>query len=150
VRRPGVFQRILLALDHTPQARRALEHAVALAEAFSGRLTIVTVVGRPSTLVAIAGVHPETLLHDEQDRARDLQREVLAELPSSVLVTTVVRTGDAGAQIAAVAKDGSHDLIVIGSRGRSRFAETAFGSVAASVHFHTSAALLIVHPERDR
>jgi nucleotide-binding universal stress UspA family protein len=95
-------------------------------------------------------VRPETLLHDEQVRARGLQREVVEQLPSGVLVTTVVRTGDAGVEIAAVAAEGGHDLIVIGSRGRSRLVEAAFGSVAASVHFHTSAALLIVHPERDR
>lgn len=80
---------------------------------------------------------------------RSLQRQLVDGLPPDVLVTTVVRIGDPGVEIAAQAAAGGHDVIVMGSRGRGRLAEATFGSVARDVHFHTSAALLIVHPERD-
>jgi nucleotide-binding universal stress UspA family protein len=144
-----VYQRILLALDDSPAARRACDHAVALAQAFNARLGIITVVPRVSERVATAGVSPAELQGTVEAEGRRILEAALERLPQDVVPTTILAVGSAGHEIVRHAASGRYELIVMGSRGRGRLAEAVLGSVAASVHFHTDAALMIVHPHRE-
>jgi nucleotide-binding universal stress UspA family protein len=143
-----MFHNILVAIDGSSTAQRALEHAIDLAGALNARLTILTVAPEIPAYARSAPVDIVALEQAAEDEAAKRLREAVDQVPESVSVTTILRHGHAGKEILAVSKDGTYDLIVMGSRGRARLASNVLGSVAADVHFATTLPMLIVHPER--
>ena len=125
----GVYHHILVALDGSPDADRALEQAIALAGDQRARLTLVTVVPPPSGFAAMAPPLPE----NPDDAFASLVREAAERVPQDISVTTQVRHGNPAREIVAAADEGTHDLIVIGSRGRGRVADALLGSVSRAV-----------------
>jgi nucleotide-binding universal stress UspA family protein len=63
-------------------------------------------------------------------------------------VTTVVGRGSTAEAILARAREGDHDLIVMGSRGRGAAASAILGSVSHHVLHHGRVPVLIVHAHR--
>lgn len=144
-----MYRNILVAIDGGAASWRALEHAAALADACNARLTLLTVVPRVSSRVAGAGIQPWLLQHEGEEQGRRLLEQAVDALPQGVVPTKLMRVGVASEEISAQAASGLHDLVVLGSRGRGRFAEATLGSVVGHVHFHTDAPLLIVHALPD-
>ena len=125
----GVYHRILVALDGSPDSDRALDEAIALAADQHARLTLVTVVTPPSGLAAMAPPLPE----DPDEAFAALLRDAVERVPQDVSVTRQVRHGNPAHEIVAAAEEGTNDLIVIGSRGHGRFADALLGSVSRAV-----------------
>ena len=142
-----MFRNILVGIDGSPSARRALEHAVDLARAANGKLTLMTVAPPASVYVTLAGVGIDTM-NTELDRwaARTL-REAARLVPDDVLAHTVQGRGHAGPAMVRELESGGYDLIVLGSRGRGRTQEGLLGSVNGYVHFHATVPLLSVPPD---
>jgi nucleotide-binding universal stress UspA family protein len=143
-----MFRDILIALDSSDTARRALDAAGELAMALNARLTIISVAPEVGGAAMSSAVDVEGLARDVQDETRKLIGEAVESLPEELPVTTLLKHGDAGERIVEQIEAGGHDLLVMGSRGRSRVAENLLGSTAAHVHFHASVAMLVIHPER--
>ena len=141
-----MFHNILVAIDGSPSAQHALQHAIDLAEALHARLTIVTVAPEVPGFAATAGLDIGALEEAAEDETVKRLREACDRVPQSVSVTTILRHGNAARQILKVAKEGNHDLIVMGSRGRGRLASNVLGSVTADVHFGTTLPMLVIHP----
>jgi nucleotide-binding universal stress UspA family protein len=140
----GVFLNILVGVDDSESSRRALAHAVELAQAENAKLTLITVAPPVWSFVALTGLSTE-LLSEEVDRwANRLVKEARETLPSDVAARTIAAHGDPGPEIVAELKRGSYDLVVLGSRGRQRAQEGLLGSVNAFVHFHAHVPLLSV------
>lgn len=144
-----MYHDILVAVDTSSTARRALEHATELAQALNARLTILSVVIPLPPFVYRAGIDVSSLQGEAEREAQDLVRTAADAAPDSVSITTRVRHGHAGEEIVRQAEEGDHDLVVLGSRGRGRLASNLLGTVAGSVHFHLHAPLLVVHPHGD-
>jgi nucleotide-binding universal stress UspA family protein len=144
-----VFRNILIALDSSSTARRALEAAGELAIALNARLTIISVAPEIGGAAVGAGVDMEALARDAENETHNLIREAVESLPEELPVTTVLKHGNAGERIVEQIEAGDHDLLVMGSRGRGRVAENLLGSTAAHVHFHASVAMLVIHPELE-
>jgi nucleotide-binding universal stress UspA family protein len=142
-----VFRNILVAVDGSPTASRALEEAVELAQALNARLTIIAVALEVPSFAYRAGIDVQALEHEAQDETDKLLRDAVAGLPAELPVTTVLKHGHAGERIVEQLQAGDHDLLVMGTRGRGRIVSNLFGSVAAYVHFHARVAMLIVHPD---
>jgi len=141
-----MFLNILVGLDASASARRALEHAVELARAGNSKLTLMTVAPPVSSYVTLGGVGVDTMT-DELDRwAKNVLDEAQRAIPDDVLAHTVQRRGHAGAEIIKELHCGGYDLIVLGSRGRGRAQEGLLGSVNGYVHFHAKVPLLSVPP----
>jgi nucleotide-binding universal stress UspA family protein len=143
-----MFHDILVAIDGSSTAQRALEHAIDLSAALHAKLTILTVAPEVPAYARSAPVDIVALEQAAEDEAARRLREAVEQVPESVSVTTILRHGHAAKEILAVAKGATYDLLVMGSRGRSRLASNVLGSVAADVHFHTQIPMLVVHPER--
>jgi nucleotide-binding universal stress UspA family protein len=142
-----VFRNILVALDHSPTARRALEEAADLAIGLNARLTIISVAPDVPGAVPVAGVDPSTMAHELETDTQKLLREAVESLPDELPVTTVLKHGKAGERIVEQIEAGQHDLLAMGSRGRGRAAESLFGTTAGYVHWHARVAMLVIHPE---
>jgi nucleotide-binding universal stress UspA family protein len=145
--RTTMFLNILVAIDDSVSARRALEQAVDLARAMNSKLTLITVAPPLSLYVTLAGVSTKTMLEELDKWAADILRKAAAALPDDVVAHRVQRRGHPGPKILEEAERGCYDIVVLGTRGRGRAQEGLLGSVNGYLHFHSRVPLLSV-PER--
>jgi nucleotide-binding universal stress UspA family protein len=142
-----VFRNILVAIDGSPTARRALEEATDLAEALNARLTLISVAPEVPSSAYRAGIDVKALEREVEAETDKLLRESVASIPEELPVTTILKRGHVGERIVEQLKAADHDLLAMGSRGRGRLATNVLGSVAAYVHYHARVAMLVMHPE---
>ena len=140
------FRRILVAVDGSDHAERALREAVDIAASQGAALTVITVV-TPAPLPVLAGPYavpfprePEEL---EQEGRAILERAV-APAPEEIPLATAVYHGSPGPAVVERIADGDHDLVVVGSRGRGAIRSLFLGSVSHYVLHHSPTAVLIV------
>ena len=139
-----MYRHVLCAYDASPAAEAALTEAIDLASAMRARLAIVTVIEKPSAGVAAAGVDPVALAHTLEHECGDRLRAAAERVPDDVPLTTVLRAGHAGKQILKAAEEIGADVVVLGTRRRSRVTTNLFGSVSADVYYHTRLPMLVV------
>jgi nucleotide-binding universal stress UspA family protein len=143
-----VFLNVLVAIDGSAHAERALDQAVDIARTQRSRLTLISVAAPTSWRFAAgpyAGLLPTQEDADRQAEAtlRAARERIGDEMP----VTTVVGRGSAATAILKRAKEGAHDLIVMGSRGRGGAATALLGSVSHDVLHRSRLPVLIVHAD---
>jgi len=144
-----MYRNILVALDTSQIARRALDDAAELAVALNAKLTIVSVMPDLPGFAYRAGVDVQALENEARKEIENLLRDAVESLPEGLPATTVFRQGNPGAEIVGQIERGEHDLVVMGSRGRGRLTSNLFGSVAAHVHFHSHVAMLVLQETED-
>lgn len=142
------YRHVMVGYDGSPEAELALGHAVALAQNQRARLALVAVVPPvpPFAWQAPGGVRR---LHDEQqtDLARML-RAAADRVPDDLPVTTRLLDGDPPRELLRAARDGDHDLIVVGSRGRGRVSTALLGSVSQRLMHDAPVPVMIIHAPR--
>lgn len=162
-----MFERILVALDGSPNAQHALERAVALAQGTGARVLGLIHV-RPSMRTmaytygypAIAGASGWSFaqqLADSMRQAEERSRELLDAAEAYVRAhgltdVDVVRHAEEGQVVPAildVVGRGEYDLLVMGSRGMGRAAGLLLGSVSQSVTANLPCSVLIVDTDDD-
>jgi nucleotide-binding universal stress UspA family protein len=142
-----VFRDILVAIDGSATAERALDEAGQLAEALNARLTLIAVSPEVPGYAYRSGVDVAALEREAETETDRILHEAVESLPEGLPVTTVLKRGNPGERIVEQIKAGDHDLLAMGSRGRGRLTSNLFGSVGAYVHFHSRVAMLVIHPE---
>jgi nucleotide-binding universal stress UspA family protein len=146
---PPRYGRVLVAVDGSRAAEFALRHAVAGAQQQRSRLTLVTVVPRPSLAVTAAGLSPDQLVAELDAEAGARLRTIAAGLPLNLSVSTVLRHGDPAQQILRLVGEEPFDLLVMGARGRGRTATALLGSVSAAVLHGSPVPVIVCHPPTD-
>src|SRR4051794_32417066 len=111
------YRHVLIAFDGSPEAELALAHAVAMAQVYRARLRIVAVVSPPPLLAwqapgGMRGVHDA-----EQAELAAALRSAADTVPDDLSIATQLLDGDPAREILRVAREGDHDVIVLGSRG---------------------------------
>jgi len=147
-----VFRSILVPIDGSPHAKRALAEAVDLARSTGASLTIMTSVPELSSWLLTSPTDPsamDTLLRENAREYEALLQEALAEVPQPVNATSILARGAAGRAIVDQLRAGGHDLVVMGSRGRGDVKSILLGSVSHFVLQESGAAVLVVHAARD-
>lgn len=139
------YRNILVALDGSPDAAAALEHAVALARDQNARLTLLTVVPPQPTPVG-AGVMPPPELTDVSEA---IIRDAVASVPDDVGVTTRIEHGAAAERILRTVEEDGHDLVVMGSHGYGRVQAALLGSVSQRVLHRAGVPVLLMHARAD-
>jgi nucleotide-binding universal stress UspA family protein len=146
-----MFQRIVVPLDGSQRAERALPAAACIARATNGTIVLLQVVGLPVEYLgglAPAPIVTNELIEQEQAEAKDYLAAVAhSESLKGLHIQTEVQFGLAGEQILAAVESQAADLIVLCSHGRTGFKRWALGSVAHRV-IHNSHVPVLVLRER--
>ena len=154
-----MFTDILVAVDGSQHAERALEEAVDLARLGGGSLTLVTVApelsgwfpvpgaGLPPPVNPTAGVPLPTDLRELRQDLVKAHRHILEQaqtnVPADVRATARVLDGRPGEAIVRQVRAGQHDLVVMGSRGRGELRSMVLGSVSHQVLHDSPVPVLI-------
>jgi nucleotide-binding universal stress UspA family protein len=142
-----VFHRILVGVDDSPAAQRALERAIELAAAGHGRLGLLTSAPHPPLIIATSPVVPpasRTQLCDEMlDWAQECVETATALVPDEIPVTKLVTCGEPCAALRKEAEKGCWDLVVVGQSARRHRVRS---SVGARLDRHATP-VLVVHEE---
>jgi nucleotide-binding universal stress UspA family protein len=147
-----MFRNILVSVDGSDHAQRALNEAIDIARVGNGRITILTAVNAPpawaasSIAVSAAALSALELEHE----AVQIMQRAVARVPADVPVTTVVSRRPIRTALMCAVKSGDHDLLVMGSRGRRALAATLLGSVSHYALNHSPIPVLIVHADGTR
>ncbi|MDX2194250.1 MAG: universal stress protein [Gemmatimonadales bacterium] len=129
-----MFRSILVPLDGSPFAERALDVAARLARRDHAALTLVRVAPAEVLALGAGGVPPidPTLDRAQRAEAEAYLDDVATRLRESeaVAAVTVVRTGPIIDELVAIAADVRPDLVVMTSHGRSGLVRAWMGSTA--------------------
>jgi nucleotide-binding universal stress UspA family protein len=143
-----MFSRILVAVDGSPFAERALKYAVDLAKKYQTKLIIVHVVLRRFYAVtpSEAGVLATTVFVKEMEaEGREIINKADAYVKSEgVDYECRLLQGVPAEEIIKIAQSDKADLIVMGSRGLTEVRAFLLGSVSDKVSHHARCPVLIV------
>jgi nucleotide-binding universal stress UspA family protein len=130
--------KILVAVDGSKYADKAIDYAVQLIKKYSAKLALLHVeedklirIGGPQ-VVDCVGTIGECILKDASTKTKGVTFEKLLEVGSPA--ETIIK----------VAKKGSIDLIIVGSRGVSSARRFLLGSVSDDISMHARSSVLIV------
>ena len=141
------FQRILIAIDDSLQAERALDTGVSLARDLHAQVLLVHVVN-PAVAYAGAGeILASDILDDLRKQGEDLLLRARMRAGDGVANECALLEGPAAREIVESAVEWGADLIVMGTHGRGRVASFLMGSTAQEVLRDARCPVLAV-PER--
>lgn len=140
------FSKILVPVDGSAGADKAVRFAADLAEATGSTLTFlhvydasaVAIMGMSSLSGAEVDAAIERVSRSYLDQARKLVDERRLE------IRTAAKVGHAAEEIVEYAREDGADLIVMGSRGMTAFKGLLIGSVSDQVVHHSTCPVTVV------
>jgi nucleotide-binding universal stress UspA family protein len=139
-----MYRKILVGLDDSEAARRALHHALDLAACCDAELYVVSVKKRGPTHAVIARnaeagerftSHSFLRMHHEARKLAGARR---------VTLHTDVVPGHVAQVLVHAARAGAFDLVIIGHTDHSRLHSLLLGSIGTRVVEHAPCAVLVV------
>lgn len=139
--------KILVCIDGSASSLHAFRHAVQLTQRLAGDRSfgLLNVHSRPSVPFDVKGLshgmvndYYERIANEELQAARDYAQS------AGVVFEALHRQGHPAEQIAGVAVHDQYDLIVMGTKGRSHFADMMLGSTAQRVASMAQVPVLLV------
>ena len=147
-----MYKYILIASGGAEHSREAERRAVDLAKTFEAKLSLLSVVRMESFPVVGSGleiggaINYGEILEDQQKHQAEVLADACARCEERGLKPDpLLRGGNTGKQIVAIAKERGCDLIVVGSRKLSMASALALGSASDYVMRHAEVDVLIVH-----
>lgn len=142
-----MIAKILIAIDGSTEANRALDFALNLAQKYSAEVTLLAVV--PSVFLPVPSLN---VINSQaiEDVSAEMERgfsvvlsnaEEKAKKTDNLTVFTELKHGNPDEVIIETAEYGKFDLVVMGSRG---YRSNALGSVSSRVVEEAACPILIV------
>ena len=147
-----MYQRILIPTDGSACSIAATDHAMELAEAFGSRVTFVRVLEHhylPASAPIMARQTETANSETEHYATKILDRAKEIALDRGIEAETVWEIDDHPQDVIVKHADG-HDLIVMGSHGRSGLGRIMFGSVTQRVLHRANCPVLIISCRNGR
>ena len=144
-----MFHNILVAIDGSPDSDQALTQAIDLAESEHSRLTLFSAIVTPpsAAYVGVSGEVVANLARDAEAETETIIRMAAQRVPDQVSLSTVLSSEPVRHALIHQIKQGAHDLVVMGSRGRGAVRSVLLGSVSHYVLHHSPVPVLIVHAD---
>lgn len=142
---------ILVPVDFSSNAARALEYAHTLATRFGASLHVIHVCEVPSLATGSMDAYAIAYSNWSQQLGDEAERELLKVLPklAGVTVTTEVLFGNPARAIVTDATNRGVDLIVMGTHGRGPLMHALMGNVAERVVRTAPCPVLTVREPHD-
>jgi len=138
------IKKILVPLDGSKNSFRGLDHAISLARACHGTISVLYI----KTAPPLVALHPIGFMNPNQvpEAKKFLISAKTRAAKKGILLTHKIIGGEPGFDIVRFAhnKKNKVDMIVIGSRGRSKAKEVFLGSVSNYVLHKSKLPLLVV------
>lgn len=151
------FKNILVPVDFSDTAEQAVRLAVALAEHTDARLTLLHVGIVPhfyATELGFSGPAGPLFTQMSEEIAREqhaqLERMVRDLIPPGRVCETLVREGFPPEEILDQVRAGGHDLVVMGTHGRTGLKRALLGSVTERVVRECKAPVMVTHGPTPR
>jgi nucleotide-binding universal stress UspA family protein len=147
-----MFNKILVPLDGSDLAERALAPAFALARSVHSAVTLLRV-ATPEHMLVLSGAGYGVLWPDESiERSRNEGKQYLETIQKvraqpEFIVHTAVADGDVAGAIVDSATDDDVDLIAMSTHGHSGITRWILGSVTERVLGHAPCPVLVVRSE---
>ncbi len=149
----ATFKRILMPTDFSSQANQALRYAATLADTFKADLTllhIVTIFDDDPNVESHDFPDIESFYKQLDDSAHARMKEYAPHYEKVKIKNVTQRSVSPADEILNYARNNQHDLIVMGTHGRSAITHFLVGSVAEKVVRHSSCPVVTVsHQEKD-
>ena len=146
------MQRIVVGIDGSEGARRALEWALEEAKLRDARIVVIHAWLEPAavavgSVVSAGGVEPEIF----EDAAERTLHELLISVDTDGLPHGLESHVVAGAPAHALVEASREaDLVVVGSRGLGGFSGLLLGSVSQQVVHHATCPVVVVPAKHER
>ena len=146
-----LVQHVLVPIDFSATADRALEYAIALAQQLHARLTLLHVLHlNPLAMGEMSTGMPATYLEAQETEAHQLLQASLDRVQHAGLQgDSLLVQGTPTQAIAETAGEQRVDLIIMGTHGRAGLAHVFLGSVAEHVIRHAPCPVLIIRKAPD-
>lgn len=145
-----MYKKILVPLDGSALAERAINHAAEIARGTGAELILLEVVQLPLAKVPEAGAkEEEKSIREAADEAKAyLNRIAAREIAEGIKTRIVVLEGAVAGAILGFAHNEDVDILVMSTHGRTGFSKALLGSVAEEVMLTTKRPVMLVKPER--
>jgi nucleotide-binding universal stress UspA family protein len=145
-----MFQKILVPLDGSALAERAIEQVEKMSKGSVAEVLLLKVVPSPLGKVPEAGQMEESKAFAESvDRSKAYLEKIANRLAAiSVKSRILVPSGEPYAEILTAAHKEDVDCIVMSTHGGTALARTLLGSTAERVVYTTSRPVFLVKPEK--
>jgi nucleotide-binding universal stress UspA family protein len=134
VKKKTKLSKILVAIDGSKQATKALGYVSAIARKFNSKVTLLHVAEDK-----LANLEPEAVRSISEKILWDAATEI-----KGVEINKKLEFGSPAESIIRLARQEDYDLIVLGSRGLSSVKRYLLGSVSEDVAWHAKRSVLIV------
>jgi nucleotide-binding universal stress UspA family protein len=131
---------IMVPVDFSDCSGQAFDYAIMLASRLQAKLSVLHVWEIPrymrSSILAQAGDESRESVRDAAERQAGAELQGFLKqhpLPVGLEVDSVLRCGDVSGAILQAVKEGGHDLVVIGTQGRTGLSHFLLGSIAEKV-----------------
>ena len=146
-----MFKRILVPLDGSIRAERAIPVAARIARAYEGSIILLRIVTIPleigSQVVSLSGFSSTTLDNDINTATNYLAAIARRDDLDGIGLKMKVLTGSAAQKIQNVIEDEQADLIVMCSHGDTGIKRFMLGSVARKVARHSTVPVLVLRQD---
>ena len=147
-----LIKNILVAVDGSKSADKALDFALDLAQKYSSKIVLISVFEPLSVSMMTLGIGLSPVnLATHIDGLVEFRKKILLDAlkkakntNSELVVTKILAEGRPSDKIVETAKEQQCDLMVIGSRGLGGIKEFFLGSVSDRVADHAQCPVLII------
>jgi nucleotide-binding universal stress UspA family protein len=144
------YERILVTTDGSSAAEAAIDHAVAVADAYDATLHVCSIVDISAAAAGPSAAPPMDLLANLREQgAMATERVAERARAGGVDVVTEVREGFPGPGVLDYADDADIDLIAMGTHGRTGVDRLLLGSTTERTIRRAKVPVMSVHPESE-
>jgi nucleotide-binding universal stress UspA family protein len=139
-----LISKILVAVDGSASAEKALDYAIELAKKTSNNLLIINVIEEFGELMNRWKEHDKLVKDLKRERTAMLDKYESRAKEAGIENVHIIRAeGNAAEKILQSAEDKRIDTIILGSRGLSTTKEFLLGSVSHNVIHHAKCSVII-------